>query len=357
MSDAERTEEPTPKRLSDAREKGQVATSREVTNLFALAGATLLVSFLIPDLTADLKRVLIVFFEQPHLITLEGGGIVRLLARLTMQVALLLALPFLFLCAMAIAANYLQNGLLFSAEPLKPDLGKLSPLKGAKRIFSTHALVEFGKSLAKFVIVGVMVLWIVWPQLRGIEAMVTLPTAALAQKIHEIVLALVSAVTAVMAVVAGADWAFQRYKHRKSLRMTRQEVKDEHKSSEGDPEVKARLRQLRRERSRRRMMAAVPEADVVVTNPTHFAVALRYDPQSMAAPRVVAKGVDAMARRIREIATEHDVPLVENPPLARALYASVEVDAEVPEAHYRAVAEVISYIWRIRGKAMPRSAG
>src|SRR5690606_18357559 len=144
---------------------------------------------------------------------------------------------------------------------------------------------------------------------------------------------------------------------RKSLRMTRQEVKDEHKSSEGDPEVKARLRQLRRERSRRRMMAAVPEADVVVTNPTHFAVALRYDPQSMAAPRVVAKGVDAMARRIREIATEHDVPLVENPPLARALYASVEVDAEVPEAHYRAVAEVISYIWRIRGKAMPRSAG
>ncbi|MGF1625635.1 MAG: flagellar biosynthesis protein FlhB [Alphaproteobacteria bacterium] len=355
-SDAEKTEEATPKRLSEARDKGQVATSREITNLFALAGVTLLIVFLAPGMAGDLKRLLVVFFEQPHLITLEDGGVVRLLARITTGVAGVLFLPFLFLSLLAFAASYVQNGLLFSAEPLKPTLSKLSPIKGAKRIFSTQSLVEFGKSLAKFAIIGTLVFWIIVPEIRGIEALVSLPTSALPEMIHDIVLLLVGAVTAVMAAVAAADWSYQRYKHRKGLRMTKQEVKDEHKSAEGDPEVKGKLRQLRRERSRRRMMAAVPDADVVITNPTHFAVALRYDPQAMAAPRVIAKGADALARKIREVATENDVPLVENPPLARALYASVEVDAEVPEAHYRAVAEVISYIWRIRGKTIPRAS-
>jgi len=355
-SDAEKTEEPTGKRLSEARDKGQVASSREITHLFALAGVTLLVTFLLPALGSDLKGVLVVFFEQPHLITLEDGGVVRLLVRLTTDVAALLFLPFLFLSVMAFAASYMQNGLVFSAEPLKPSLSKLSPMKGAKRIFSTQSLVEFGKSLLKFAIMGALVMSIIWPEMRGIESMVSLPTAALPGKIHDIVLILVSSVTAMMAMVAAADWTYQRYKHRKGLRMTKQEVKDEHKAADGNPEIKGKLRQLRRERSRRRMMAAVPDADVVITNPTHFAVALRYDPQAMAAPRVIAKGADTLARKIREIAAENDVPLVENPPLARALYASVEVDAEVPEAHYRAVAEVISYIWRIRGKTAPRAS-
>lgn len=356
-SDSEKTEDPTAKRLSDAREKGQVPSSREINNLFALIGATMLVGFLLPQLMADLKRVLIIFFEQPHLIMLQGGGLVQLLARLTMEVAAILFMPFLFLSVLAFTASYLQNGLIFSSEPIKPNLAKLSLIKGAKKIFSTTALVEFGKSLAKFVIIGAVVAAIVVPEIRGIEALVSLPTQALPARIHDIVLTLVGAVTGIMAAVAFADWTYQKYKHRKGLRMTKQEVKDEHKSAEGDPEVKGRLARLRRERASRRMMAAVPDADVVITNPTHYAIALRYDPQKMAAPRVIAKGVDELARKIREVAGDNDVPIVENPPLARALFASAEVDEEVPEAHYRAVAEVISYIWRIRGRMAPQPTG
>ena len=351
-SDAEKTEEPTAKRLSEARDKGQVATSREITNLFALVGVTMLVAFLIPQLMGDLKRTFYVFFDQPHLIRLDDGGLVKLLFRITTEVGAILFLPFLFLVVMAFAASYVQNGLLFSTEPLKPALSKISPIKGAKKIFSTQSLVEFGKSLFKFAVVGALVLIIIAPQIRGIETMVSLPAEALPDKLYDMVLSLVSAVTAVMVVLAMADWTYQKYKHRKGLRMTKQEVKDEHKSAEGDPEVKGRLRRLRLERSRRRMMAAVPDADVVVTNPTHFAVALRYDPQSMGAPRVIAKGADALAHKIRSIASENDVPVVENPPLARALYAAVEIDEEVPETHYRAVAEVISYIWKIKGRTM-----
>lgn len=349
----DKTEEPTPKRISDARDKGQVATSREINNLFALAGATMLVLFLIPALMDDLRQVLVIFFDRPHLIVLGDGGLIRLIARITVEVAAILFLPFLFLSVMAFLAGYIQNGLLFSAEPIKPTLSKLSLVKGAKRIFSTQALVEFLKSLFKFVIVGGLVVAIVIPQISGIEAMVSLPVEALPERIHEIILLLVASVTAIMTVLALADYSYQKYKFLKGLRMTKQEVKDEHKQSEGDPEVKGRLKQIRRERSRRRMMAAVPEADVVVTNPTHYAIALKYDPMSMAAPRVVAKGADVLARRIRELAAEHEVPLVENPPLARALYATCEIDAEVPETHYRAVAEVISYIWKIKGRKAP----
>jgi flagellar biosynthetic protein FlhB len=352
-NDSDKTEEPTPKRLSEARDKGQVASSREVNNLFALAGATMMVLFLIPALMGDLEQVLVVFFDRPHLIQLTDGGLVRLIARITAEVAGILFLPFLFVSVMAFFSSYFQNGLLFSAEPLKPNLNKLSLIKGAKRIFSTTALVEFLKSLFKFVIVGGLVAAVVVPEIAGIEAMVSLPVEALPERIHEIVLVLVGSVTGIMVAFALADFAYQKYKHIKGLRMTKQEVKDEHKQSEGDPEVKGRLRQIRRQRASQRMMAAVPDADVVVTNPTHFAIALKYDPGSMAAPRVVAKGADVLARRIREIATESDVPLVENPPLARALYASCEIDDEVPETHYRAVAEVISYIWKIKGRKAP----
>ena len=352
-SDAEKTEEPTSKRLSDAREKGQVATSREINNLFALAAATMLVVLLIPGLMGDLRRMLTVFFEQPHLINLEAGGLIRLIGRITTQVAAILFLPFLFLSVMALLSSFLQNGILFTTTPLKPDITRLSLAKGFKRIFSTTSLVEFLKSLFKFIIIGSVVLMVIVPEISGIEALVSLPTEALPERIHEIVILLVGTVTGVMIVVAAADWTYQRYKHLRGLRMTKQEVKDEFKSSEGDAEVKGKIKAIRRERARQRMMAEVPNADVVITNPTHFAVALSYDPLNNAAPRLVAKGVDELARRIREVAAEHDVPLVENPPLARALYSTVDIDAEIPEAHYRAVAEIVSYIWGIRGKSAP----
>ncbi|MEZ5669583.1 MAG: flagellar biosynthesis protein FlhB [Alphaproteobacteria bacterium] len=353
-SDAEKTEDPTSKRLSDARDKGQVVKSRELQNLFALAGITLVVMLLMPSMMGDLQRALTVFIEQPHQIALESGGLVRVLVRITMQVAAVLFLPFALLCVLALFSSFVQHGFLFTAEPLRPDLTRLSPGKGFKRIFSSTSLVEFVKSLVKFGVVGGIVFAVVVPELSGIETLVSLPTEALPERIYDVTLLVVATVTGVMVVVAAADWAYQRYKHLHGLRMTKQEVKDESKSSEGDAEVKGRIRAIRRERARQRMMAAVPEADVVITNPTHYAVALKYDPDKMSAPRLVAKGVDALARRIREVAEENDVPLVENPPLARALHASVDIDAEIPETHYRAVAEVISYIWRIRGKAAPK---
>jgi flagellar biosynthetic protein FlhB len=214
--------------------------------------------------------------------------------------------------------------------------------------------MELLKTILKFIIVGGVVVAILVPKASLLAEMPARDVEAMLPAIYVLTLKLLGGVLAVMAALAGADYLFQRYQHLKRLRMTKQEIKDEYKQTDGDPMVKARLRQIRMERSRKRMMAAVPEADVVVTNPTHFAIAMKYDHGRMEAPKVVAKGVDHLAARIRALAEEHKIPIVENPPLARALYASVDVDQEVPPEHYRAVAEVISFIMKLRRNGVRR---
>lgn len=348
--DSQKTEEPTPKKLREAREKGEVARSQEVNHWFIILAFATTVGLLAPIFLAQLGRAMLPFLEQPHQIVLGGDSARLVLADLLWDVAKALALPFAATIAAALAANALQGGILVSAESLKPKLEKLSPLAGAKRLFGQRALVEFAKGVLKLSLVGTIITLLVMPRWQTYMDLPELSIEQLLLLLRQEALRVLIGVLAAMTAIAGADYMFQRFKTMQKLRMSRQEVKDEMRQSEGDPMIKARLRQLRQERARQRMMAAVPGADVVVTNPTHFAVALKYEGEVMNAPRVVAKGVDFMAQKIREVARENGVPLVENRPLARALYDGVEIDQEVPPAHYKAVAEVIGYVMRLRGR-------
>jgi flagellar biosynthetic protein FlhB len=228
-----------------------------------------------------------------------------------------------------------------------PSLSKISPIAGFKRLFGQAAWVNFAKGLAKLTIVGAVMGAILWPQHDVVVAMVNADVAAMTPMIFGLTVKLLAAALAILAFVALGDWLYQRHAWYERQKMTVQELKEEFKQSEGNPEVKAKIKQIRRQRASKRMMANVPKASVVITNPTHFAVALRYEP-GMAAPICVAKGIDQIALKIREVAGEHEIPIVENPPLARALHATVDIDREIPGEHYRAVAEVISYVMKLR---------
>ncbi len=350
QDDTEKTEQPTQKRLDEARRKGQVASSREVNHWFMILGGAVWLAMFAPATLEGAVLALLRFVEQPHLIRVDAGGMREIGLDLLGRVGLLLAVPFGLFLAAAIAGGLLQHGFLLSAQAIKPKLSKLSPVAGLKRQFSLRALAEFGKGLLKLAVVGTVGTLLLIPEFERLELSVGLEMPALLRLVDGLAGRLLVAVLAVMTVVAAADFLYQKYEHIKQLRMSRQELKEEFKQTEGDPTIKQRLRQIRMERSRRRMLAAVPTADVVITNPTHFAVALKYDPERMSAPRLVAKGADHLAARIREVARENGVPLVENPPLARALHAGVELDQEIPAEHYRAVAEIISYVWKLKGR-------
>jgi flagellar biosynthetic protein FlhB len=236
---------------------------------------------------------------------------------------------------------------IWTTEPMMPKLNRISPMAGFKRIFGKEALVQFVKSLLKFTIVGALLFFVLWPERNRLGTLVQLDPALMMGAIWSLSLKLLGGVLVVFAFVAAADILYQRFTWRQRLRMTREELKQEFKETEGSPEIKAKLRKIRSERLRQRMMAAVPQSSVIITNPTHYAVALKYE-AGMNAPVLVAKGLDLMALKIREIATASDIAIVENPPLARALHAQVEIDEEIPEEHYKAVAEVIGYVMRLR---------
>lgn len=353
QDDSQKTEEPTQKRLDDAREKGQVASSREINHWFMILGATLLVTVFAPQMAIDLGRLMLPFIEQPEAIPTDLDHLRRVLLWTGGGLILALVLPLVVMIAAALASGVVQHGFVFSVEQITPKLEKISPLAGVKRLFSMKSIAEFVKGLLKLAIVGAVAAMLLWPIGQELEALVTLEMAQLLMEVKSLSGRLLVGVLSVMTLIAGLDFLYQKFEHLKKLRMSRQELKDEFKQTEGDPIVKSRLRQIRMERARRRMMAAVPESDVVITNPTHFAVALKYEFGGVGAPRVVAKGADQVAFRIREIARENDVPVVENPPLARALHASVELDEEIPPEHYKAVAEVIGYVMRLKGRRLP----
>ncbi len=350
-----KTEEPTQKRLADAERKGQVAKSQEVGHWFMMLGMIMGLLMFAPATARDIAAILRRFIAAPHMIPVTGAdsqlGLWHLVGGIGSALLPIVAL----LWAAALVANLIQHKPVLSAHKLKPEFSKISLIKGVKRQFSMRALVEFTKGIAKIAIVGAVAAALVLPRMDILPLVPNLETVEILPLLREIALVMLIGVFTVITVIAAADLLYQRHKHAESLRMTKQDVKDEHKQSEGDPIIKQRLRAIRMERSRRRMMAAVPEADVVVTNPTHFAVALKYDPTAMAAPVLVAKGQDDVALRIREVAEANDVPLVENPPLARALHATVDLDQEIPVTHYKAVAEIIGYVMRLRGK-LPSSA-
>lgn len=348
--DAQKTEDPTQKRIQESRKKGQVAVSREVNNWLMLLAATMIVVVLAPSVFKDLKLYLQTFIAQADMLPGAPGGIGIILADLFFNMLRVMALPFIFLMVFAAAGPLLQTGPLFAPESIKPDLSKVSPMKGFKRLFSMRSLMEFAKGIVKLALIGVVGAMILYPFYGQIDHMVGLPIDFMLGELMILFTRLMIGVLIVLAIIAMIDLVYQRMEQQKKLRMTKQEVKDEYRQSEGDPEIKARLRALRQQRAQQRMMQNVPKADVVITNPTHYSIALQYDGEGMEAPVCVAKGLDEVALRIQEVAREHDIILYENKPLAHALYDTVDIDQEIPHDQYKAVAEVISYVLQLRGK-------
>jgi flagellar biosynthetic protein FlhB len=346
--DTERSEEPTQKRLDDALQRGDVAKSQEVNTWFVLAGATLILLSFAGTMSSGVTALLGGLLANAHQIPVDGRGLIHTMQTLALGTIAAVALPFALLMLAATIGNMVQHRLVWSAETLKPKLSKISPAAGFKRLFSKIALANFIKGLIKLTLIGAVMAVILWPKRHQLDGLVTMDPAVVLPLTKTLSLEMLGTVVAILAIVAAADYLFQYRQWYERQKMSVRELKEEFKQTEGDPAIKAKIRQLRQNRARKRMMAAVPKASVIITNPTHYAIALQYD-RGMNAPLCLAKGIDTIALKIREVAAEHNIPVVENPPLARALHATVEIDHEVPPEHYKAVAEVIGYVMRLRG--------
>jgi flagellar biosynthetic protein FlhB len=350
----QQTEEPSQRKLADARKRGQVAQSREVNTWFMLMAGAGVVLIMGPTAATNMTTTLRAFLTIQHFIGRDGVRWEAIEATIG-QIAFLMVLPLLIFVVAAAAGTLLQVGLVFATEKLGFDISHISPIGGLKRLFSPKSAVEFLKSMAKVGAVAAVAGWMALPSMGALDHMIREPVEYMPHELYKLILKLLIGVLGIVTALAMFDYAYQRFSFMRSMRMSKQEVKEENKPAEGDPVIRARLRGIRMNRARKRMMAAVPKASVVITNPTHFAVALQYEVGATGAPKVVAKGADLVAFKIREIAKEHDVPIIENPPLARALYASVEIDREIPPEHYKAVAEIISYVFRLKGRLRPQA--
>ena len=352
---SQQTEEPTQKRLDQAREQGDTVKSTEVTAFILLGGGTLAIAMFGQYTATGLAKALMIFLEQPDSMAVDGAGLAAISRGVLYQMAMTLA-PFFGVMMLAALAGHLVQGLpTFNIGKLAPDFSKVSPMAGFKRLFGLDGWVNLLKGLAKMAVVGMAIWTQLWPERTQLEAILTQSTAAVIGDMGHLLFKVLIAALSALGVIAGADYFFQRIRFMQRNRMSKQEIKEEYRQNEGDPHIKAKIRQLRQERSKKRMMAAVPGATVVIMNPTHYAVALKYESGALAAPICVAKGVDALALKIRAVAEENDVAVVENPPLARALHATVEIDEPVPPEHFKAVAQVIGYVMRLQGK-LPASA-
>ncbi|MPZ39203.1 MAG: flagellar biosynthesis protein FlhB [Rhizobiales bacterium] len=353
QDEQDKSEDPTQKRLDDALKRGDVAKSQEVNTWFVIAAGTLVVMAFAGSMSHNLSASMRGLLANSYDIRVEGRSFLPTVQKIGIEVIAAVAIPLLLLMLAALVGNMIQHRLVWSGESLKPKLSKISPLAGLKRLFSKQALMNFAKGLAKLVLLGAVMAALLWPERTRLDMLVTLDPAAILPMTQSLALQLLGAVVAILAFVAAADFLFQYRQWFERQKMSFRDLKQEFKDTEGDPHVKAKIRQIREGRIRKRMMAAVPEASVVITNPTHYAVALKYE-RGMNAPVCVAKGMDAIALKIREVAEANSVPIVENPPLARTLHATVEVDGEIPAEHYQAVAEVIGYVMRLNRGAKGR---
>ena len=344
-----KTEDPSQKRIEDARQRGDVVKSQEVNNWFMIAGSALLFALMAVPMVSGLEENLKVLMANADGFHIGGPALGDFFMKLAGSILMAALLPSIILAGFAVAGNLVQHRPLLSLEPIKPKLRKISPLEGGKRMFSRDALVNFAKGLFKIAVVSGVILAVLWPERDHLETMVTLDPALLLPTFQQMGLKVFGAVLVIVTIIALADYVYQRNRWWNRLKMTVQEVRDEFKQMEGDPTIKGRIRAVRNERGRRRMMANVPDATVVITNPTHYAVALKYD-RTMPAPVCLAKGADDVALKIREIAKANEVPIVENPPLARALFAAVDVDEPIPTEHFKAVAQVIGFVMRMKDK-------
>ncbi|WP_107942293.1 flagellar biosynthesis protein FlhB [Metasolibacillus fluoroglycofenilyticus] len=347
----EKTEKATPKKRQDARKKGQVLKSQDVTAAFLLLITFAFLFIAAPFMFSGLIDFLNQAFGRNLLIdTMTVDTVMEMYFESLKEMAMLV-LPIMVVAMVAgIGANYFQFGLLFTTETLKLDLKKMDPIKGIKKIISTRAIINLIKSLLKVAFIGTVTTTVIWMNLENV--------LSLAFKSPWEILGTVAYLTGIMGLAAALmlifiallDYFYEKYEYEKQLKMSKQDIKDEYKNSEGDPLIKSKIKQRQREMAMRRMMQEIPSADVVITNPTHYAIALKYDENSMDAPRVIAKGTDFVAQKIKMIAKEHDVIMVENRPLARAMYDQVEIGDAVPEEFFKAVAEILAYVYRIKRK-------
>ncbi|WP_433749776.1 flagellar biosynthesis protein FlhB [Falsibacillus pallidus] len=346
----EKTEKATPKKREDAKKKGQTAKSQDVsTSVIMLA----VFSFLLFGSSYIAKNVYHLFthsFQTYMLMDLTESNIKVVMLEVLKETAFLLGPVMLVALLAGLAANYAQVGIMFTSEPLMPKLEKLDPIKGFKRIFSLRAIVELFKSILKISFVGAVTFFVLWSKIDVVLGLSFKSTGDIAKTMGSLAIQMGIAASIALLFLSILDYLYQKYDFEKSIRMSKQDIKDEHKNTEGDPLIKSKIKQRQREMAMRRMMQEVPQADVVITNPTHYAIALKYDDSKMDAPYVIAKGVDFMAQKIKLIAKENEVIAVENRPLARALYDQAEIGQAVPEDFFKAVAEILAYVYRIKNK-------
>lgn len=347
-SDLEKTEEATPKRLEKAREEGQVARSLELTTFSVMLVAAAGLLFMGADMMDKLMRIMKAGMQMERDLAFQTDLMLNRLYELAFEGLISIA-PILFLLlVVAFFAPMLLSGWMFSTKALMPKFDRIDPFKGLARIFSVHSLVELVKAILKTVLIGSVAALVIWHNKEAVMALLIVPVDLGISRTGDFLAMSFLLIVGAMMLVVVIDVPYKIWEHAKQLRMTKEEIRKENKDSEGDPFVKARIRGLQREAARRRMMSEIPKADVIVTNPTHYAVALRYQSNSMRAPKVVAKGVHLLAARIREVAEAHRIPILEAPPLARALYHHAELESEIPEKLYTAVAEVLAYVFQLR---------
>ncbi len=345
--EGDKTEDPTQKRLDEALQRGDVVKSQEVSTWFVIAGATLALSAYGATMTTDLSATMRGLIANAHDIRVDGPALPGLFQKLGLEMLAAVAMPFFILIVAAAAGNLVQHRLVWSFDGITPKFSKVSPMAGLKRLFSKQALANLAKGIVKIILMGSVLTAMMWPEWGRLEGLERTDPAAILPLTLTLALKLMGAVVAMLAAVAAADYLFQFRDWWGRQKMSLQEIKEEFRQTEGDPIIKNKMKQVRNIKQRRRMMQKVPKAAVIITNPTHYAIALEYE-RGMEAPICVAKGMDAVALKIREMGTKHGVPIVENPPLARALHATVEIDQAIPPEHYKAVAEVIGYVMKLR---------
>lgn len=350
QDDSQKTEDPTQKRLDDAFKRGQVPTSREVTSFVMIIVFTMVLTAFAPFMMKKTVNDFTKYISNPDEYRLDSASSISISIDILEHFASVVIAPIIIFIIVIFISSIVQHGFIFTTEPLMPKLERISILAGVKRIFSMRSFVEFIKGIIKISLIAIVSFMAVYSDLNQIPHITAMNMYGIMYFLSKLVLRIMIGICIVMFFIAIFDFIYQKYEHIKSLRMSKRDLKDEYKQTEGNPEVKAKLNEIRRKRANQRMMADVPGADVVITNPTHYAVALKYDQEKNTAPVVVAKGLDLIALKIREVAKENNVPIVENPPLARLLYKSVDLGREVPFEHYNAVAEVIRYVYKLKGK-------
>ncbi|MBM7613675.1 flagellar biosynthesis protein FlhB [Alkaliphilus hydrothermalis] len=348
----EKTEKPTPKKIRESREKGQVLQSKEVVSAFmmlgAFAGIGLFSSYIGENIHQLTKYIYEDYLTLEHLFTQRN--IYQLMVT-SVYYLFLTVIPIAGICFLiGLVSSYMQVGFLFTTKTLSVKFSRINPLEGFKRLFSMKSLVELGKSLIKIIFVGYVVINYGKGQLESIFKTTGMDVLSIISTLKTLALGIGYRAGLILVFIALLDYFYQRYDYYKNLKMSKQEIKEEYKQTEGNPQIKSKIKEKQRQISMRRMMQDVPKADVIITNPTHFAIAIQYDPKSLDAPRVLAKGQDLMAQQIKKIGGEHQVPIVENKPLARTLFATVEIGYAIPPDLYQAVAEVLAYVYRINNK-------